>query len=84
MAKKDWCGILFFICGVILFGFTSVGTVVSMSFLEGWSNPPGKYWSAIQQGRLMFPMIFSWVLMSVGLVFIFSNELKNLYIRLSN
>ncbi|GEN52354.1 hypothetical protein [Halobacillus faecis] len=84
MAKKYWAGILFFISGVILYGFTSVGAVVYLSFIEEWSNPPGKYWSAVLQGGLLFPMIFSWVLIVLGTLFMFSKELKKGYNRLSN
>ncbi|MBN9653343.1 hypothetical protein J0K78_03615 [Halobacillus sp. GSS1] len=84
MAKKDWSGILFFISGVILYGFTAVGAVIHLSFIESWNNPPGMYWSAVLQGGLMFPMILSWILMVLGILFMFSKELKKAYQRLSN
>ncbi|MEC3884931.1 hypothetical protein VKA52_14440 [Halobacillus sp. HZG1] len=54
MAKKDWSGILFFISGVILYGFTAVGAVIHLSFIESWNNPPGMYWSAVLQGASCF------------------------------
>ncbi|MGR9049660.1 hypothetical protein ACQ4XT_13625 [Halobacillus faecis] len=84
MAKKYWSGILFFISGVILYGFTLVGTVIYLSYIEGWSHPPGKYWSAVLQGGFLFPMIFSWFLMGLGILVMFSKELKIIYHRLSN
>ncbi|SFJ29099.1 hypothetical protein SAMN04487936_101550 [Halobacillus dabanensis] len=84
MGKKDWMGIIFFLGGILLYGLTVVGVAVYMPQMTGWSDPPGKYWAAIQEMRAMFPLVLSWILILLGLILLFWENMDHLLKKFSN
>lgn len=79
MKRTDWLGAVFFLGGILLYGFTIMGAMAFIPQMDAWNNPPGKYWSAVQQGGAIFPLIFSWVLLVVGALLLLWKEMIALY-----
>ncbi|MBO8138851.1 MAG: hypothetical protein H0Z40_12165 [Desulfotomaculum sp.] len=63
------------IAGAVLYGFVHLATVNYLPNLHGWSNPPGKFLTALSKTWGTSPAVMGIALMFLGLA-IFYNEYR--------
>lgn len=75
---KLFIGALLFLSGIILFGMMHLAIAIYIPQMLNWSDPPGKFISALNGISGWVPYLLSIVLMVIGLIMILVERQKTL------
>ncbi len=64
--KRALIGCCLTLTGAI--GIAAFSICAALTLLSGWSTPPGRFWTAVMEGDLVFPFSASLLLLVIGLL----------------
>lgn len=64
--KRTLIGCCLVLAGAM--GIIAFSICAALTPLSGWSTPPGRFWTAIMEGDLVFPFSVSLLLLILGLI----------------
>ena len=64
--KRTLIGCCLVLAGAM--GICAFSICAALTPLSGWSTPPGRFWTAIMEGDLVFPFSVSLLLLILGLI----------------